>query len=115
MLIGLFGSLFPFALGKGFVHVRAGRVALHREWMIRAFAIGLSIATQRLIFIPSLIVAGVADPTDERIVTLSLAAWSAALVVHSSLAEVWIHLTRTRGVPTASWAETASVAIPGNR
>jgi len=57
----------------------------------------------------------VLHPTDGRIVTLSLAAWSAALVVHSSLAEVWIHLTRTRGVPTASRAETASEAIPGNR
>ena len=43
MLIGLFGGLFLFALGKGFVHVRAGRVAPHREWMIRAFAVALAI------------------------------------------------------------------------
>ena len=113
VLIGLFGSLFLFALVKGFVHVRAGRVALHREWMIRAFAIALAIATQRVIFIPSLLVVG--DPTHGQIVTLSLAAWSAALVVHSSLAEVWIHLTRKRGVPITSRAETASKAIPGNR
>jgi hypothetical protein len=95
VLIALFGSLFLFALVKGFVPV-PGRVALHREWMIRAFAIALAIATQRLIFIPSLFVAG--EPTDGRIVTLSLAAWSAALVVHSSLAEVWIRLTRKRRV-----------------
>jgi uncharacterized membrane protein len=97
VLIGLFGSLFLFALGKGFVHVRAGRVALHREWMIRAFAIALAIATQRVIFIPSLFV--VDDPTYGQIVMLSIAAWSAALVVHSSLAEVWIRLTRKRRVP----------------
>ena len=84
MLIGLFGGLFLFALGKGFVHVRAGRVAPHREWMIRAFAVALAIATQRLIFIPSLLVVG--DPTYGQVVTLSVAAWSAALVVHSSLA-----------------------------
>jgi uncharacterized membrane protein len=113
VLIGLFGSLFLFALVKGFVHVRAGRVALHREWMIRAFAIALAIATQRVIFIPSLLVVG--EPTHGQIVTLSLAAWSAALVVHASLAEVWIHLTRKRGVPITSRAETASKAIPGNR
>jgi uncharacterized membrane protein YozB (DUF420 family) len=113
VLIGLFESLFLFTLGKGFVHVRAGRVALHREWMIRAFAIALAIATQRLIFIPSLFV--VVDPTDGQIVTLSLAAWSAALVVHSSLAEAWIRLTRKHGVPTASRAGTTSEAIPGNR
>lgn len=101
VLIALFGSLFLFALVKGFVHIRAGRVDLHREWMIRAFAIALAIATQRMIFIPSLFVAGVADPTGGRIVTLSLAAWSAALFVHSSLAEVWIRLTRRRYVPEA--------------
>ena len=113
VLISLFGGLFLFALGKGFVHVRAGRVALHREWMIRAFAIALAIATQRVIFIPSLLV--VVDPTEGQIVTLSLAAWSAALVVHSSLAETWIRITRKRGVPKASRAETAFKAIPGNR
>src|SRR5215211_1716642 len=32
VVVGLFGSLFLFALIKGFVHVRTGRVALHREW-----------------------------------------------------------------------------------
>ena len=115
VLIGLFGGLFLFALLKDFVHVRAGRVALHREWMIRAFAVALAIATQRLIFVPSLLVAGVADPTDGRTVALSLAAWAAALVLHSSLAEVWIRLTRKRGVLTASRAETASEAMPGDR
>jgi uncharacterized membrane protein len=106
VLIGLFGSLFLFALGKGFVHVRAGRVARHREWMIRAFAIALAIATQRLIFIPSLFVV-VGDPTGGQIVTLSIAAWSAALVVHSSLAEVWIRLTRKRSVPKTNGTRAA--------
>jgi hypothetical protein len=113
VLIGLFGSLFLFALGKGFVHVRAGRVALHREWMIRAFAIALAIATQRLIFIPSLFV--VVDPTGGQIVTLSIAAWSAALVVHSSLAEVWIRLTRKRRVPKASGTRAAHGPTLGSR
>jgi hypothetical protein len=58
--IGLFGTFFILASIKGFVHIRAGHVASHREWMIRAFAIGLSIATQRLIFIPALLI--VSDP-----------------------------------------------------
>jgi len=113
VLIGLFGSLFLFALGKGFVHVRAGRVALHREWMIRAFAIALAIATQRLIFIPSLLVVG--DPSGRQVVTLSIAAWSAALIVHSSLAEVWIRLTRKRGVPEADGARAYHEPTPENR
>jgi uncharacterized membrane protein len=113
VLIGLFGGLFLFALGKGFLHVRAGRVALHREWMIRAFAIALAIATQRLIFIPSLFVVG--DPTGGQIVTLSLAAWSAALVVHSSLAEAWIRLTRRRGVPKTIGTRAAQGSTLGSR
>jgi uncharacterized membrane protein len=113
VLIGLFGSLFLFALGKGFVHVRAGRVALHREWMIRAFAIALAIATQRLIFIPSLFV--VVDPTEGQIVTLSLAAWSAALVVHSSLAEAWIRLTRKRRSPRISGTRATYDPAPSSR
>jgi uncharacterized membrane protein len=32
VVISLFAGLFLLALVKGFLHVRAGRVALHREW-----------------------------------------------------------------------------------
>jgi uncharacterized membrane protein len=112
VLIGLFGGLFLFALAKGFAHVRAGRVALHREWMIRAFAVALAIATQRVIFVPSLLVV---DPTYGQVVTLSIAAWSAALVVHSSLAEVWIRLTRKRRVPKTSGTRAAHGPTLGSR
>jgi uncharacterized membrane protein len=103
--VGVFGVYFLFALVKGFVHVRAGRVALHREWMIRAFAIGLSIASQRLIFVPVLLV--LADPTEEQLRTLSAAAFLAAFVVHASVAEAWVRLTRKRGVPRVG-------AVPGS-
>jgi uncharacterized membrane protein len=43
----LFGCFFLFALRKAFWHIRRGQVALHRQWMIRAFAIGLAVATIR--------------------------------------------------------------------
>jgi uncharacterized membrane protein len=43
----LFGTFFLFALGKAFLHIRRREVALHREWMMRAFAIGLAVATIR--------------------------------------------------------------------
>jgi uncharacterized membrane protein len=103
IIIGLFGGLFLVALGKGFLHIRAGQVALHREWMIRAFAIGLSIATMRLIFIPALLI--VADLTDEQIATLSIVSFMAAFVLHASVAEVWIRTTRG-SVPEAGVART---------
>ena len=111
-LIAIFGSLFLIALAKGFVHVRAGRVALHREWMIRAFAIALAIATQRVIFVPSLLMVG--DLTHGQIVMLSVSAWAAALVVHSSLAEVWIRLTRKRRVTSVRGTITRHDPTPGS-
>ena len=43
----LFSILFLFALSKAFWHIRRREIALHREWMIRAFAIGLAVATIR--------------------------------------------------------------------
>jgi uncharacterized membrane protein len=105
VVVGLFGSLFLFALVKGFVHVRTGRVALHREWMIRAFAIGLAIATQRVIFFPALMIT-MSDPTDGRFGTLLIAALAAAFVVHASVAETWIRATRRSGAPKAGKVKT---------
>jgi uncharacterized membrane protein len=43
----LFGCFFVFALGKALWHIWRREVALHRQWMIRAFAIGLAVATIR--------------------------------------------------------------------
>jgi uncharacterized membrane protein len=45
--IALFGALFLIALVRAFVCIRQRQVARHREWMIRAFAIGLAVATIR--------------------------------------------------------------------
>jgi uncharacterized membrane protein len=104
VIIGLFGTLFLVALIKGFVHIRARRVALHREWMIRAFAIGLSIATMRLIFIPALMVA---DPTDGQIAILSNASFAAAFVLNAAVAEAWIRATRESSVPGKDAIEAA--------
>ena len=113
VIIGLFGSFFLVALLRGFVHVRAGRVDLHREWMIRAFAIGLSIATQRLIFVPAFFL--VADPTLEQIQTISAAAFGAAFVAHAGVAEAWIRLTRKRRAPRASGTRVTHEPTSGNR
>jgi glycerol uptake facilitator-like aquaporin len=92
VVITIFGTLFLLALGKGFAAIRAGRVAQHREWMIRAFAIGLSIATMRLIFIPALIMT--ANPTDQQIAILSNLSFTLAFMLHATVAELWIRSTR---------------------
>ena len=103
--VGVFGTLFLVALVKGFVHIRAGRVALHREWMIRAFAVALAIATMRVIFIPALALVG--DPTNAQITTLSASSFIAAFVLHALFAEAWIRLTRKSAVPAAPASEAA--------
>lgn len=43
----LFAILFLFSLVTAFVKIRQRKVAQHREWMIRAYAIGLAVATIR--------------------------------------------------------------------
>jgi uncharacterized membrane protein len=101
VVIGLFGSLFLFALLEGFLHIRAGRVALHREWMIRAFAVGLAIATTRLIFFPALLIT-MADPTDELFGMLLVVSLAVAFVLHASVAELWIRVTRRSDALTAN-------------
>jgi uncharacterized membrane protein len=108
VVIGLFGSLFLFALIKGFLNIRAGRVALHREWMIRAFAIGLAIATARLIFFPALLIT-MTDPSEKlfgMLLTMSLAV---AFVVHAGVAELWIRSTRRSGALRAKRAKRAKL------
>jgi hypothetical protein len=52
---------------------------------------GAAIATMRLIFVPALLV--VADPSYGQIATLSVASFTTAFVLHSSVAELWIRLT----------------------
>lgn len=43
----VFASLFLVALARAFAAIRRRRVAEHRRWMIRAYAIGLAVATVR--------------------------------------------------------------------
>lgn len=44
----VFGAYFVAALVTAYRAIKAGDVALHRRWMIRAFAIGLAVGTIRL-------------------------------------------------------------------
>jgi uncharacterized membrane protein len=43
----VFAVLFLFSLGRGFAAIRARRIAEHRRWMIRGYAIGLGVGTVR--------------------------------------------------------------------
>lgn len=43
----LFAILFLFSLMKAFLHIRRREIPQHREWMLRAYANGLAVATIR--------------------------------------------------------------------
>lgn len=94
LVIAFFGTFFLIATVNGFQCARARKFAEHREWMLRAFAIGLSIVTMRLIFLPMLITAG--EPTVEQIQTYSIIAFSISFALHSAFAEFWIRFTRPK-------------------
>lgn len=91
LIIGFFGSLFLLSLILGYLNIRQKKIQQHREWMIRALAIGLSIATMRLIFVPILIFSA---PARESIEMWSIISFTIAFVLHSGFAEVWIRKTR---------------------
>jgi uncharacterized membrane protein len=86
----LFALIFLFALGKAFLHIRRREIALHREWMIRAFAIGLAVATVRPIVGMFFAFSGL-SPQE----FFGIAFWI-GFTLHLIAAEVWINYTRPR-------------------
>jgi uncharacterized membrane protein len=93
----LFGSFFLFALSKAFWHIRRREVTLHRQWMIRAFAVGLAVATIRPIvgiFFATSRFSGL-TPTQ----FFGTAFWI-GFVLHLIAAEAWIHSTLPQLIKT---------------
>jgi uncharacterized membrane protein len=90
----LFGCVFLFAMIRGFIYIRRGNRRLHREWMIRAFAIGMAVATIRPIV-------GVFFATS-RLTHLAphdffgVAFWL-GFTIQFLIAEMWIRYTRSHG------------------
>jgi uncharacterized membrane protein len=86
----LFGSFFLFALSKAFWHIRRREVALHRQWMIRAFAIGLAVASIRPIVGIFFATSRFSGLTPAQF--FGTAFWI-GFVLHLIAAEAWIHAT----------------------
>jgi len=97
----LFATFFLFALCKAFWHIRQREVALHREWMIRAFSVGLAVATIRPIigmFFATSRFSGLM-PYE----FFGIAFWI-GFVLHLIAAEAWIRTT-VRGQTTVGFLE----------
>jgi hypothetical protein len=91
----LFALLFLVALGKAYWHVMHREIARHREWMIRAFAIGLAVATIRPIIGLFFATSGFSGLTPD--VFFGIAFWI-GFVLHVIVAEAWIQRTRPQAV-----------------
>jgi uncharacterized membrane protein len=101
----LFATLFLFALGKGFAAIRQGKTAVHREWMIRAFAIGLAVAFVRPIVGVFFATSRMTHLTPHEF--FGTAFWL-GFTVQSIAAEIWINYTRRR-IASAEDAGQATV------
>jgi uncharacterized membrane protein len=86
----LFGTFFLFALCKAFWHIRRREVALHREWMIRAFSIGLAVAAIRPIVGVFFATSPLTGLTPKEF--FGIAFWI-GFVLQLMAAEAWIHTT----------------------
>jgi uncharacterized membrane protein len=91
----LFGTFFLFSLCKAFWHIRQHEVALHREWMIRAFAVGLAVATIRPIIGLFFATSPLTGLTPREF--FGVAFWI-GFVLHLIAAEAWIQTTPARQV-----------------
>ena len=86
-----FGTLFLFFLLKAYRHIRQRNIALHRQWMIRAFVLGMAVTTTRPIvgiFFATSPLTGL-TPQD----FFGTALWL-GFTTHLIAAEVWINYTR---------------------
>ena len=86
----LFGAFFLYALCKAFCHIRRHEIALHRQWMIRAFSIGLAVATIRPIVGMFFATSPLTGLTPYEF--FGTAFWI-GFVLHLIAAETWIHAT----------------------
>jgi len=85
----LFSIYFLVSLSKACSYILHKNVPLHREWMIRAFAVGLAVSTVRPVI--ALFFAASGLPPQ---VFFGTAFWI-GFTLHAMMAEVWINYTRT--------------------
>jgi Predicted membrane protein (DUF2306) len=91
----LFGFWFLFALVKAFRHVLRREIAMHREWMIRAFSIGLAVATIRPIIAVFFATSPFSGLTPHEFFGIGF--WI-GFALHLIAAEVWIQWTRPQRI-----------------
>lgn len=105
----LFAVLFLFSLGKAYVYARRREFALHREWMIRAFAIGLAVATIRPIIGAFFATSRLTGLTPREF--FGIAFWL-GFTIQLLAAEVWINYTRPRTASRRPDHGNGTIVVP---
>ena len=130
-----FGAIYLFSLGKGVQRIRSKEVHLHREWMIRAFALAsasrasgsssrcwrrsrdsgpwLSIACPRFFAISASASSQEmgSKASEPGAPTFGTSFWL-GFGVNLLVAEVWIHHTRVTGRSTWRFGQRGALASP---
>ncbi|MGI9627400.1 MAG: DUF2306 domain-containing protein [Longimicrobiales bacterium] len=91
----VFGVWFLGSLWKAVDSIRKRRVAQHREWMIRVFAIGLAVATVRVVIGLAQLMTGL-----EMVHVFGASFWL-GFGINAAVAETWIRRSRGSGRPSA--------------
>jgi len=99
----LYGIVFLICLTKAYLFIRRKEVARHREWMIRAYGVGLGVATTRPI-VGMFFAFRRMTPHE----FFGIAFWLGFTITFMA-AEAWIDYTRRQGVDVAS-AESVSAS-----
>jgi Predicted membrane protein (DUF2306) len=84
----LYGLFFLYSLTRALIHISRHEFALYREWLLRAFAIGLAIATVRPI-VGLFFALSSLSPHE----FFGIAFWL-GFTIYLIIAEAWIRLTR---------------------
>jgi len=99
MATAFFSLFILFSLVMAIVRIKQRNFGQHREWMIRAFALMLAIATERLML------SALMSSTEIGVAVLFGTTFWMAGVVNMSVAELWISLTRTPGNGARHWKD----------
>lgn len=92
--ITLFGTFFLISLAKALWHALRREFALHREWMIRGYAIGLAVAAIRPIIGSFFAVALIHGHKPQPAEFFGTAFWI-GFTLQTIAAEIWINYTRS--------------------
>jgi len=97
VVMSTFFVAFLVFLSKAFIAARRRDFVRHREWMIRWFAIGLGVTTQRVLLPVFIVTVGITDARSFWEIFVS-ATWLSA-VIQVLIAEWWISTTRRTVLP----------------